>query len=205
MGGLLAFITTIFFFATALSLIKPNLILRNETSRKKPLLIFGGLTILFFIITGIASPEMVKTKSDTINQPQIQNSSPSPTNQPSPTPLNALDYNFTILKNEKQGTTRKMTIFTTEKDDQRLIQVNNGLVKAYKENLTHLSIDYFDDENIAQDYFKKIVDPSISDKEKDRLFSHYIAGFTYNSVTGYKKLEKHGKTVDEPFTILKEY
>jgi hypothetical protein len=83
-----------------------------------------------------------------------------------------------------------MRIYTTEKEGDRIIRLTDKLLNENK-GLTHLNIEYFDDKELAMSYFDKQMDDTISRIEKDKMFTHYIASLTYNTVSGYKVLKKN--------------
>lgn len=110
--------------------------------------------------------------------------------------------NYEIVKKVPGGTTLVLRIYTTEKENEKLIKLTDKLFEENKKGLTHLTIDYFDDKELASDYFSKLSDERITEAEKDTMFTHYIAGFQYNTVTGYKVLQKNQ---DGNWVELKKY
>lgn len=105
MSGLFVFLFLLALILLPVSLIKPSIFSRlakKSLSRKQLGLIFTGLTIFFFVLVGITSPqtttpqqsqvEVAKTEQNTqnsqVNQlsPSIESPTPKPTPSPSPTP-----------------------------------------------------------------------------------------------------------------------
>jgi hypothetical protein len=103
---------------------------------------------------------------------------------------NEESFNYEIIKKIPGGTTLVMRIYTTEKEGDRIIRLTDKLLNENK-GLTHLNIEYFDDKELAMSYFDKQMDDTISRIEKDKMFTHYIASLTYNTVSGYKVLKKN--------------
>lgn len=98
--------------------------------------------------------------------------------------------------------TISIKVFTADKDPQKIIKVNDYLVAQNKDSSRSLFIDYFDDKALATSYFEKQNSSSITEKEKDKMFLHYIANMKYNVATSYKVLSvnKNGDWVE-----LKKY
>jgi len=93
-----------------------------------------------------------------------------------------------VIPGGVQGTTRRVTIIVQSSvTEDEIVAINDKMISNYKSNLTHLNIDYFDNESIAVDYFQKI--GTVSEAEGDRMFSHFRAGYTMNTVSGFNKLE----------------
>ena len=99
-------------------------------------------------------------------------------------------FNFEVIKKVPGGTTLVMQIYTTEKESDRIIKMTDKFLNENK-GLTHLNIEYFDDRELAASYFDKQLDEKISKAEKDKMFTHYIASLTYNTVSGYKVLKRN--------------
>lgn len=110
------------------------------------------------------------------------------------------ELTYEIVSENKRGTTNRVTVYTTETADDRLIKLNDKLLEQYKSGMTHLYIDYFDDKAVATTYFEKQLDPGVSEAEKDQLYTHYIANMVYNTTTGLKTLQR-----STPEKILKTY
>lgn len=100
-------------------------------------------------------------------------------------------FNYEVVQKVPGGTTLVMRVYTTEKESEKLIKLTDKLFNENKKGLTHLTIEYFDDKELAISYFNKILDDNISEAEKDKMFTHYIASLTYNTVSGYKVLKKN--------------
>ncbi|MFH1444168.1 MAG: hypothetical protein ABIG34_02145 [Candidatus Peregrinibacteria bacterium] len=106
-----------------------------------------------------------------------------------------------VLPEGIHGTTRiihvivQPTITETE-----IVAINDSLISKYARGLTHLNIEYFDDEAIAADYFQRL--SQVSETEGDKMFKHYIGTYTMNKTTGYNKLGFH---VGDGWVTIKEY
>lgn len=100
-----------------------------------------------------------------------------------------LDYE--VVKKIPGGTTLVMRVYTTEKENERIIKLTDKLFDENKKGLTHLMIDYFDDKQLASNYFDQLLDEKISEAKKDEMFTHYIANLRYNTTTNSKVLVKN--------------
>lgn len=83
---------------------------------------------------------------------------------------------YEVVTEGATGDIKNMDVYTAEKDANELIKINDKLVSENNQ-YPRLFIRYFNDKAVAKDYFKKQADQSISEKEKDRLFTHYIADY----------------------------
>lgn len=101
-----------------------------------------------------------------------------------------------------EGSTAIITIYTAETEDKNIITLNDKLLNEYKRGRTHIFIRYFNDKDIAKTYFEKVNEEGISEQEADALFMHYIADMKYNTVSGFKELNKN---VDGNWQKLKSY
>jgi hypothetical protein len=77
-----------------------------------------------------------------------------------------------------------------------LTDLNDNLKSRYSSGLTHLNIEYFDDETIASDYFQKVGNASVV--EADKMFVHYRGTYTLNQTSGYNKLQWNESPVSLP-------
>lgn len=109
---------------------------------------------------------------------------------------------YEILNIVIRGTVINVDIYTSEKNDHKLIAINDELLDRYKDNKTHINFSYFDDKAVAKDYLKKQSDDSINESDKDKMFSHFIAMMTYNTITGLKQLSKN---VNNNWQKIKQY
>lgn len=96
--------------------------------------------------------------------------------------------NYKVISINKKGTLINITVFTPKKNGPNIIKINDKLLRQYHAGNTHIFINYFDDTAIANVYFKKISDQSVSEGAKDKLVAHYIARMVYNASTNYKAL-----------------
>ncbi len=93
-----------------------------------------------------------------------------------------------VMPGDIHGTTRQVIVIVQpDVTKQQLIDLNDSLKGTYSSGLTHLTIEYFDNETIASDYFQKIVNASTT--EADKMFVHYRATYTLNQTSGLNKLE----------------
>ena len=143
-----------------------------EKSRKKKVLIISGCVIGLFVVIG-----MIDSSSTTppITQEITQEE-----------PLN-----YEVIQKIPGGTTLVMRVYTTEKENERIIKLTDKLLDENKEGLTHLMIDYFDDQLLASNYFDQLLDEKISETKKDEMFTHYVANLRYNTTTGNKVLVRN--------------
>ncbi len=108
---------------------------------------------------------------------------------------------YEVVNESAKGGLLTMDIYTPAVSDSNIITLNDMLLEKYKPGKEIVFIRYFDDKTIAKDYFKKQLDESISEEEKNRLYTHFIADMKYNTTTGYKQLVKQGVAQ----TVLKQY
>jgi hypothetical protein len=75
------------------------------------------------------------------------------------------------------------------KDTSAIPPLNDYLkIKYNSDGKSWIEINYFDDSAIAKDYFQKQLDNNLSDREKDKLFRHFVANYKFNPITGYDSL-----------------
>jgi hypothetical protein len=75
------------------------------------------------------------------------------------------------------------------KDTSKIKTLNAYLVYQYNPSRKiFLSINYFNNRNVAKTYFKKQFSESVSENEKDRLFKNYIAVYKFNPSTNFDQL-----------------
>ena len=162
-----------------------------------------GVTVASLIIIGIAVSTSPKQETATKSQDKPlateQSTTPAKTNDaPKPTVTAPV---YEILSSDKSNDLLRVTVYTTETADDKLIAMNDKLVADNKKGVTHLFIDYFNDKAAAKNYFDKQADDSLSEAQKDELYTHYIAKMVYNTSTNTKTLTKQGATQ----TVLKVY
>ena len=147
-----------------------------------------GCLIIFFIFAIIGIVAMITGEDKTTNTAIINTQ--TITNLDNKPEVTLAQYE--VIPNEIQGTTRKITVIVKpDITKDQVIAINDKLIKDYSSGLTHLNIDYFDDEEIAANYTQRILDLNEQGKEKeaDDLFKHYLANYTMNNSSGYNKLE----------------
>ena len=170
----------ILFFASIICLIiglvKPSAFsrfIKGEITRKKIGLIFGASMAIFLILFSVSTDTSKE-------QGQAAQMSPVKTNQ--------ILAQHKVIPEDIHGTTRIIRVIVQpniKKDE--VITINDNLINGYSNALTHLNIEYFDDEVIAVDYFQKL--SQVSEAEGEKLFKHYIGAYTMNKTTGYNKLK----------------
>ena len=147
----------------------------KKMSRLMKLGIVLGVIIVFAIIGSLASPSN-------------DNSNTNNTSTTSPTTTTPVLAQHKVTPEEVNGTTRRITVVVQpDITKQQLIDINDNLIATYQSGLTHLTIEYFDDEAISTDYFKKVINASAS--ESDKMFVHYRANYTLNQTSGLNRLE----------------
>lgn len=73
------------------------------------------------------------------------------------------------------GDTR-LTVITTERDKDKLVQLNDVLYPHYNRQIDgSFFIDYFDDRTVADRYFQDIARADLNQNQKSELFGHYSA------------------------------
>lgn len=147
---------------------------KKKMSRLMKLGIILGAIIFFAVIGSLASPSNDNSNTNT--------STISPTTN---TPVLA---QHKVKPEAINGTTRRITVIVQpDITKQQLTDINDSLKTTYSSGLTHLTIEYFDDEAVSTDYFQKIINASAS--EGDKMFVHYRATYTINQTSGVNKLE----------------
>lgn len=142
------------------------------------------LLIIIGIFSSTSSPTTQKTTKPAESQPEKVVS----------------DY-VVVKKDQTTSVSLIMIIYTTEKDDNKLIALNDKLFNENKGSNTLVMIRYFDDKSVAETYFDKI--NIVSEKETDQMFTHYIADFKYNSQEG--KTKELNKNKDGEWVNIKKY
>lgn len=167
--------------------------IKGGITRKKIGLIFGISAVVCFVIFGMLSDTQKEKSNQPINKEVNQEET-----QKNLVPVLA---QHKVLPEDIHGTTRIIHVIVQPnitKDE--LIAINDSLIEDYSKGLTHLNIEYFDDEVIASDYFQKI--SKVSETESDRLFKHYLGTYTMNKTTGYNEL---GFNENNDWTTVKKY
>lgn len=159
--------------------IKPRLKLPRPKSKKARIsllaavLLFAGFTLFF-----------IQNRQDTTQAPEETG------------PLN-----FHVLREDRKGSSlKRLLVYTTEKSDKRLIQLNDQLIASHNEGFTRLYIEYHNNMETAVKSYDQQIDPSTRDREKDPFFDHFVASMTY-STNGNKQLTREGR---QP-KLLKQY
>jgi len=75
------------------------------------------------------------------------------------------------------------------KDTTQIKTLNSYLSKKYKNvSESWIQINYFNDSEVAVNYFDKQLDNEVSEREKDKIFRFFIANYKYNPATRYDSL-----------------
>lgn len=94
---------------------------------------------------------------------------------------------YTVVNDSTANRSHTIDIFL--KDTAAIKSLNAYLKDKYnKDKSTWIQISYFNDSLIAKTYFAKQLDQTVSEREKNKLFKHFIANYTYNPSTGYDTL-----------------
>lgn len=104
---------------------------------------------------------------------------------------------YEIVTDVANNGMKTIDIYTTEKRPEELIKINDKLV-LNNNDYSVLDIRYFDDKSIIDSYFDKQMNESVTEKEKDELFKHYIADF--KSTTNEFNINKI-----EKWELIKQY
>lgn len=152
-----------------------------------------GIFLLYSIGSSSLDDAQQKAKEATNNNQRVAQQTETIKEEP---------LNYEVIQKMPGGTTLVMRVYTTEKESEKLIKLTDKLFNENKKGLTHLTIEYFDDKELATSYFNKLSDDSISDAEKDKMFTHYIASLVYNTTSGYKALKMNQ---DNSWVELKKY
>jgi hypothetical protein len=98
---------------------------------------------------------------------------------------------FEIVNKKIEGTILKYTIHTDINDESKIILYNDSIYNLTHKKYSHIYIDYFNDKNIAKDYFNKMLDTKIDEVEKDELLKHYTYSCIINNMTNFKELKNN--------------
>jgi hypothetical protein len=107
-----------------------------------------------------------------------------PSNEP---PTEKFNIKYEIVNKETDNTGAVNMVYVYVKGKNKLDSLNEYLVNEYKDkNVTGFQIYYFNNRKIAKNYFKTLFDKNVSDAEIDRLSTHIVARYEYNSADGGK-------------------
>jgi hypothetical protein len=160
-------------------------------SIKKKAWVIGGIVIGFLVIVGMLDDATTVT-------PNVP--APAVVTLPEATKEEPLSYEI-VKKIADSGTVFNVSVYTPEKDDDRIIQIADKIISE-NPRAAHIFVDFYNDKKVASEYNDKIFDEKISEKEQDELFTHYIANLKYNTMTSYKVLAKQ---VNGDWVELKKY
>lgn len=93
---------------------------------------------------------------------------------------------FKMIGSRFDGGNRNYDVYIS--DINRIAEANEYLQRLDFDNLDFIEINYFDNARVAKVYFAKQESDMVSENEKDRLFTHFIACFKHNHNTGYSAL-----------------
>jgi hypothetical protein len=148
-------------------------------------LIIFGATIDTSNISTTQQAEPQKEEQQTTQNEDVVNETTTTEQVDEEQPQAAAEH--TVITKTAQGTARTMhVIVQTSISKDEIIAINDDLIDTYSKGLTHLYIEYFDDETIANDYFQKI--SQVSEAEGDELFKHYIGTYKMNKTSGLNAL-----------------
>jgi hypothetical protein len=96
------------------------------------------------------------------------------------------------------------TIIVEDRSEQKLIALNDLLLKQYKAQIDAkrgFFIDYFDNKDIAARYFKTVSDSKTDKAAKAELYKHYVAIMVDSEALKMNQLYLQGT----PVKSLKQY
>lgn len=188
MDNVLAVITLIFFLAAIVSLFKPRFILKNSVSRKKPFLIFIGLSVLFFILTGVVSPKL--TENDTTPKESVVTLTPSPA--PS-TPASIeetvaprKEISYEIVKQweiPNEGYGKVIVIPPDYLNEEDMATLGNKLKDDTKNDRNAFIFVYTDKK--AANLRDRIFDENLPESEREFYDTHFVANYKKNANSGF--------------------
>lgn len=117
---------------------------------------------------------------------------------------NPLNYEFITINNENNTT--RYVYFTTETADDRLVALNDKVLtdlrnsKKITNQTESFYIDYFSNKETANIYYEKIKNNNLSQLNRLKLISSYIASMNY-----LKSMEVNNLIKITSGTILKQY
>jgi hypothetical protein len=152
-------------------------------SKKLTLMSFGIIVVGALILSGCSNTDNQQSLKDD------ESISPPPSSSPVPDPVdsNEEEVGYEIVNKTIKGTVLRLEIYIAEKDDDKLIQLTDKLIEE-NGDMTHITAFYFDDKQVAKDYFSKFDERS--EAEEEQMFAHFIAKLTYNTTNNYKVLSK---------------
>lgn len=159
-----------------------------------------GLFILFIIITYLAGCTKIEKVEDNNPTPSTQTSQDQSTQTTTPTQEQpAIPFYEIVNKDDNNPILKTDLYIKPETSDNELKQI----VKEFQDNYskyTFITLNFFDDKNIADDYFKKY---AFSDEgAPDAIFKHYIAVYRKNANTGFNQLSRNK---DLQWVIIQKY
>ena len=100
----------------------------------------------------------------------------------------SLDKYYVIEKSDNDATNIRLFLYVS--DTSKINSINQFLIDKYNNNKSkYLDIYYFNKKGIGQTYLYKQMSESVSEKEKDKLFQHFMAVYKFNPSNSFEKLE----------------
>lgn len=149
-----------------------------KPGNKLAVILSVSAVMLVFVYVALTNPQTSDMKKETQSEAKTETEVKLP--------------EFDIVKNSLQGITRYIDVVTKSTNDAEIIGLNKALFREYYiDGITHFNIRYFDDRNIALVYNDSVSDPKTTEKESDRLFSHWKYKFTLNKDSAVSELSKN--------------
>lgn len=107
-------------------------------------------------------------------------------------------------KSPTQQAPLRITIITQDRNEQKLIALNDSLMKQYKSQIDPkrgFFIDYFDSKEVAAHYFETVANSKIDKSTKAELYKHYVAIMVNSEALKMNQLYLQGT----PVKSLKQY
>lgn len=152
------------------------------------------MLVLYVVIPTVKMSIKSAVKS-TKPGPSVVLSSEAETKLQSKSPADGpLQYEYLMTYKISDDSSPKFIYFTTERRDERLIELNEQIINDLKntgkitEQTDSYSIDYFNDKNVAKRYFTDVNDPKTTVEGKLRLKESYIASMAYAKNVGLNML-----------------
>lgn len=172
---------------------------KSEWSKAVKSVVTAIIAILFIVIVSSGNDSPKQTSNSDNSSKTTANTNTAATTTPQQSQVKPT---YEVITDGSQNALAKLVVYTPEKDDQKLIAINDELLNKYKASHSNIYFDYFDDKGVAKTYFDKQLDDSVSESEKDAMFIHYIANMKYNTSTGLKTFSKN---VNGDWQSLKRY
>ncbi len=94
---------------------------------------------------------------------------------------------FVIEKKDNDESDIRLSLYVS--DVSKIDSINDFLISKYNADKSkYMEVSYFDEKGLSNTYFQKEADDNISEKQKNKLFKHFIAEYRLNPSQGYEKL-----------------